>query len=303
MGGIGAATVSPLATTVRACAERGFFPNCLNEGRRRRMGWLAWLILVSDGVPFWRAWRANQRTSLLHAVHWGMLAWAAWTAALLIPLLWPASPAVLPRYLAAVLTGCAVVAVLGARRPGVGAWNFVVAGLLAVLLLPLAEGMGRLRLDWPALVLLVGTVLVGLLNYLPTRLAPAALLIAAGWAVEVLDLGTAEGEPAAFGQSLAIGRLLLALGPWLGLALLTWAPQPPGEFDRLWLDFRDRFGLVWGQRLREQFNRAAANASRPVVLRWRGLRRLPGAPPLDPAVGEEIVAALRALLKRFGPPE
>src|SRR5262249_4097668 len=185
------------------------------------MGWLAWLVLVSDGVPFWRAWRANQRTSLLHAVHWAMLAWAAWTAALLIPLLWPASPAVLPRYLAVSLTGCAVVAVLGARRPGVGAWNFVGGGLLAVLLLPLAEVLGRLRSDWPAQVLLVCTVLVGLLNYLPTRLAPAALLITAGWAVEFLNLSTAEGEPSAFGQSLAWGRLLLALGPWLALVLLT----------------------------------------------------------------------------------
>jgi hypothetical protein len=267
------------------------------------MAWLAWLILASDVVPFWRAWRANQRTSLLHAVHWAMLAWAAWTAALLIPLWWPAAPAVLPRYLAVALTGCAVVAVLGARRPGVGAWNFVIAGLLAVLLLPLAEGMGRLRLDWPAQVLLVGTVLVGLLNYLPTRLAPAALLLAAGWAVEFLDLSTAEGEPSVLGHSLALGRLLLALGPWLGLALLTWTPQPAGEFDRLWVDFRDRFGLVWGQRLREQFNRAAANAGWPVVLRWRGLRLLPGTPPLGPATQEEIVAALRALLKRFGPPE
>jgi hypothetical protein len=67
------------------------------------------------------------------------------------------------------------------------------------------------------------------------------------------------------------------------------------------LDFRDRFGLVWAQRVREQFNRAAANAGWPVRLYWQGLHLSAGAPLPEPAVQAEVVAALRALLKRFGP--
>ena len=38
-------------------------------------------------------------------------------------------------------------AVWGRDGPGVGAWNFVVAGLLAVLLLPVLNGLGELRLE------------------------------------------------------------------------------------------------------------------------------------------------------------
>jgi hypothetical protein len=268
------------------------------------MEFVAWLILVSGVVPLWRAWRANQQTSLLHAVHWGMLAWAVWMAALLVPLVWPGSPAILPRYLASCLTAAAVVAVLGARRPGVGAWNFVVGSLLAVLLLPLAEGMGQLRLDWPAQLLLAGTLLVGVLNYLPTRLGLPALLIAAGCVLDFVNLGAAAGLASAPGTLQTLGHLLLGFGLWVALVLLGGSRfRGVAEADRLWLDFRDRFGLVWGQRLREQFNRSVANAGWPVVLRWRGLRLLPGVAPLSATVQEAIVATLRALLKRFGPPE
>ena len=44
-------------------------------------------------------------------------------------------------YLALCFTGCVGVAVLGARRPHVGAWHFVVLGLLGVMALPLVENM------------------------------------------------------------------------------------------------------------------------------------------------------------------
>ena len=53
---------------------------------------------------------------------WAGGAWAAWVATT-----WAPGP--LATYLALCLSACAGVAVLGARRPGVTAWNFVVAGL------------------------------------------------------------------------------------------------------------------------------------------------------------------------------
>jgi hypothetical protein len=70
------------------------------------------------------------------------------------------------------------------------------------------------------------------------------------------------------------------------------------EFDRLWLAYRDRFGFVWGQRMREQFNRAAHHAGWPVVLRWGGLHTTATEAAPDPAA---MLATLRAVLKRFGP--
>src|SRR5918912_1565719 len=102
---------------------------------------LGWLLLVTGLYPLVRAWLANRRWSLLQAVHWALLAWAAWGMALAGTGRWAPPAAAAATYLALCLTGCAGVAVLGARRPGVAAWNFVVLGLLAVLLLPVAEGV------------------------------------------------------------------------------------------------------------------------------------------------------------------
>jgi hypothetical protein len=264
---------------------------------------LACVVLLTGLYPLGRAWVANRDTSLEHAVLWALAAWAAWLGALLAAPTWPAPEAQTLRYLALSLTGCGAVAVLGARRPGVWAWNFVVVGLLAVLLLPVAEGLGRPRLHWPNTIFLASTLAVGFLNYLPTRLAPAVLVFALGCGDEFLNLFPAENGDGVAQQALPFGELLLAVSPWVALAQFGRGALPPSQFDRLWLDFRDRFGFVWGQRLREQFNRAAANAGWPVYLRWRGLRLKAGADLPPEEVQNKIVEALRALLKRFGPGE
>jgi hypothetical protein len=267
------------------------------------MALVAWLMLLTGAYPLWHAWRANRETTLLQALAWALAAWAAWAAALAAEWLSPSAEPAALRYLALCLTACALIGVLGARRPGVGAWNFVLLGLLAVLLLPLAEGLGGLHLTWPRVLFLAGTLAVGVLNYLPTRLGPAALLLALGCALELASVLPRDTVPEAVRPVLPAGGLLLALSPWAAYTPTRARPRPAAEFDRLWLGFRDRFGLVWGQRLREQFNRSAAHAGWPVVLRWTGLRLKPGAALPGPSVQEEILATLRALLKRFGPEE
>jgi hypothetical protein len=260
---------------------------------------LCWLILLTGAYPLWLAWRANRGTTLLQAVNWSVGAWAAWLAALLASMVVPPATAALARYFALCLTGCAGVAVLGARRPVVGAWTFVVLGLLAVDLLPIAEGMGNLQLNPLRVVFLSATLSVGVLNYLPTRLCWAVLLLAIGCTVEVWML-VASAEDLRLLEGLApFSRCLLAIGPLAALVQVHRGGIAATEFDRLWLAFRDRFGLVWGQRTLEQFNRAAAHAGWPVVLRWRGLRIRRGEAFPDPATEAEIVQALRALLKRF----
>src|SRR5687767_287481 len=95
------------------------------------------LATLAGTVPLLKAWRANRNTTLVHSLCWAAAAWVAWGAALV----WgDESPGEDPlRLLALFLTGAAGAAVFGARRPIVGAWNFVVLGLLCVLLLPLAE--------------------------------------------------------------------------------------------------------------------------------------------------------------------
>jgi hypothetical protein len=179
----------------------------------------------------------------------------------------------------------------------------VVLAQLAVLLLPIAEGLGELRLDALRLVFLGATLAVGAFNYLPTRLAAAVVCLAIGCGAEVILLASTRNMAHALEQVVPFSRCLLAASPWFAWVQVRTKAAAASEFDRLWLGFRDRFGLVWGLRVREQFTRAAMNAGWPVILRWAGLRLQPGTQPLRMAQSEEIVATLRALLKRFGPEE
>jgi hypothetical protein len=236
-----------------------------------------WLLYAAGIVPLSVAGWANRRTTLTPALLWSLAAWAVWGWAACVP----SAERV---YAALGLTGCAGVSVLGARRPGAGAWNFVVAGLGLVLILVAAEGA----------VLLTALLGVVILNYLPTRAWPGALSLATGcgWAVRWLTFGP---EDVAINTAL----ILVGLAPWLAWAGVAWRPKNGPAVDRLWRTFRDRFGAIWGLRLREQFNRAAANAGWPLELDWFGVRVV-GTVPLTDEQRAAAGAALAALTKRFG---
>jgi hypothetical protein len=259
------------------------------------MIWLTGLLYLTGFAPLALAWRANRRTSLSHALAWALAAWGMGGLVVVLAgmgwhdLLAPA------RYLTLCLIGGAGVAVLGARRPGVVAWNFVVLGLLAVFLLWLAEGYlasGGVELSVVRGVFLSATLAVGILNYLPTRLGLAAVILAGAMAVETTQLiqGRA-GEPALVPPVTA----LLALAPWAGYLMLRRPEANADDVTARWRSFRDAYGFFWAQRLREQFNRSAANHGWPVELGWNGLRRH-GDHPEESVLSE----TLQALMKRFG---
>lgn len=258
------------------------------------MNVLAALLLMAGAFPLANALRANRNTTLRQPLLWAVLAWAAWIGVAWIRVQKPESEERSAAYGALCLTGCTGIAVLGARRPGAAAWNFVVVGLLAVLLLPMLNGLGEPRLEPAQELFLALTLVVPFLNYLPTRLGPSVLLAAAGCGWEMMRLmGCAVGLN-------SLGLLLLAASPWTAWAMIANRGRTKTEFDQLWLAYRDRFGFVWGQRMREQFNRAAHHARWPVMLRWSGLQ-----PADDPSTPDsaQLLAMLRAVLKRFGPEE
>jgi hypothetical protein len=246
------------------------------------MNGLLGLAMLAGYYPLSLAWRANRSTTLRPALAWTTAAWSAWAAAALNfgSLTWT--------YLALSLSGCAGVAVLGARRPGAGAWNFVCAGLLVVLLLPVASGFGTPRLESAHIVFPGAILVVGWLNHLPTRPGVAVSLAGIACTVELARLAGVDLPS----EAIVVGRTLLALAPWAAWLALR-RPASVSGFDRTWLDFRDRYGFLWAERVREQFNRSAASASWQQRLTWQGLR------PVEK--GDEALKTMRALLKRFGP--
>ena len=249
------------------------------------------IILLSDLFPFVSAIRANWGTPLIHALSWALAAWLGWAGVVATQsYLGMEAPAL--RWLALALTGCAGMAVLGARRPGAGAWHFVVLALLAILLLPLGQARGDVPLHPVWIALLAAAAAVIPFNYLPTRLGPAALALAVGCGLETAALVVSRD---ALGELVTGARLLVALSPWIGWALLKSRRPARSEFDRLWVGFRDRYGLTWSLRTQEQFNRSAANADWTSRLGWRGLRG-------SSCHQVEEQKALRALLKRFSAP-
>jgi hypothetical protein len=240
------------------------------------------LVLLMGLYPLSRARAANHATTLTSTLLWAAAAQLGLALAATDP------NSLTLAYLALCLSGCVGVAVLGARRPGVGAWNLVVGGLLAVFLLPIATGLGTPRLEMAHLLFLGATLAVGLLNYLPTRLGAAALLLTPGLVVAMARLAGVD-VPANLSR---IGYFSQALAPWAAWLILRQA-GPRGEMNRMWLGFRDSYGFLWAQRVREQFNRSAVSAGLRTELGWSGLQ--------PAGVDDEAsLTILRALLKRFG---
>jgi hypothetical protein len=260
-------------------------------------------LIVAGVIPLLMALRANWRTSLSHAISWAIVAWLSWGVAFLVGSNFDMAegqgidPA---RYCALCLTGCAGVAVLGARRPYVGGWNLVVIGLFSVMILPLLESLvlGTHPVDGLRIVFMSGTIAIGILNYVPTRFAPVALLFLAACMGEI-GLLYAPAWFARVGEGTVIGlHGVLAMTPWVGWLCMWKQASARSGRDRLWLTFRDCWGLFWAQRVREQFNQAAENAGWPVKLSWGGLV-LTGANPPTPGDEAEILQTLRAAMQRF----
>jgi len=240
-----------------------------------------------------RALHSLRGTTLVAAWCWAIVALVAIVAVELVAIGMPAdeSPGWLPaaRYIAAVATLCPMMAVLGAKRPQDRAWQLIVLSLLGVLSLPAIQDVvyhyGQpVALDaawrWFVAILLV----VGLVNYLPTRYAASSVLVFAAQAVLLADflpvsLPVPDSHRAAIALGLVAAASVVARSGW---------PRRHRAMDAvhdLWLDFRDWYGILWALRVRER-----ATGSTSVDM----------APARQPATVER---AFVAHLQRFVSPE
>jgi hypothetical protein len=250
-------------------------------------------------------------TTLRTALWWAIAACALWATILTADSLWPrASPewSSLGWYAAGVLALCPGIAVLGARRPGAGVWNgFVLVPLVAVLGWPAltfwssGPAPQRLLLEAPALIGFLLVLGMGAGNYAGTRYAHSAGLLALA---ECLLLAPVAAATATWFPAPQVPRLWATL--CLSLAVVVASlqarrtrPATTG-FDRVWLDFRDTFGIVWARRVQERINERAATEGWPVALHSAGFAWTAGTDDATRAqTSPRIEHTLRWLLRRF----
>ncbi len=185
------------------------------------------------------------------------------------------------RLLAAVMLLAPAVCVLGARRPGAAAWPwFVVLPLVVVLMWPAISQLVHLRnrqsleLSLPAFAAVLLVLLMSYGNYFGTAQTTAAfqlgasvvllLLPFAPWGPRASWLPAAAAMLIAVSSSLAIRRLN---------SLSNWRTASVGESaDRIWLQFRDSYGLVWATRVVLRVNQFAERERWDVELTLDGFR-------------------------------
>lgn len=270
-----------------------------------------WVLggLATVAWPLGVAWRAARGTALRATVGWAVLAVVLGMVAQGVgrgePLIDGRPGAGHWAYLSALATLAALLSVFNARRPGAGAWALLMALLVLVFLIPWLEGSGlargvgageRLRLEAPWSWFFGGLMLAGAINYLPTRYGPASSWLALGLGVELGALAWPSGPQDLRATAWSAFPWALAVASWTAESRSQRGGPGQGGLGRLWSSFRDHWGVIWGLRVQERFNRSAAAANWPIRLAWHGTFPAPGDGAFDTDAPE---ATLKSLLRRF----
>jgi len=228
------------------------------------------------------------------------------------------------RLVVVALSLCPIMAILGAKRPQHGVWQFIVGSLAVILALPALSATVVRPGTAPDVHFLergfvLVLVLVGWLNFVATRHGLAATLVCAGqavWCREFLPFfSAASGNGAAPTWPDMVAALLVATGAAVAItqsALATWqrqtrmrrswehGPAVASLADRVdppFLALRETLGAAWTLRIAERFNAVASERRWPWRLGFKGLD-ITGSAADAPA---ELAAArtLHGLLRRF----
>ncbi len=270
--------------------------------------WITVLCCSLGGVSLGLRWRSLQGTTLRAPLAWavGSLGSIAAAEALIGGEFVSQALAQHLRYLAAVSTFCPLMAVLGAKRPQDGGWQWVVATLVLVAALPSLNSLAFFPgspIELHGFVrwcLVLSLWALGFANHLPTRYWPSAVL-ASGAQIWLLAPQMPEFAwliPANIPSDLRVASAAAALALAATLWAMSWPGTSRGEtpLNRVWLDFRDNFGTVWGLRIAIRFQATAEICQWPQSLAWQGL---PAEEALSPEIHQAMENCLRTLLRRF----
>jgi len=220
-------------------------------------------------------------------------------------------------YLCSVLMLCPPIAVLGARKPGLQAWNwFVLVPLVLVFGFPAMALRGSssltapLQIELPAAIGFGLVLVMGAGNYVGTRFTPAAGLLVLAL---LLIVGSLTSSVSEFFPSTVTSRIWGTL--CLSVAFITAACRAKRtlpttnsttlRMNQIWIDFRDNFGIVWSRRIMDRINRIAEEEHWPVRLDLHGFLALAGTAEAEVSlqVNARVEQVLRWQLRRLVEPE
>ena len=260
-------------------------------------------------------WYQSARQTALAFVWWWALAaalcWGGFSTAYLMidQSHWVTGWADQACYFSAILILCPFIAILGARRPVANVWSlFVVGPLILVLSWPLlvtwmnGSSQEPLQIQPPMLLGFVVVILMAIGNYFGTRFTLPVLMMGAAVILLVVPLTPAAPQ---FFPTKTAGRFwadgLLSLAAIFTVA--SWklrASMQQQPLDRLWVGFRDCFGIVWAKRVLDRMNQVAVTKQWPVRLELHGFVWNKQVTPNESIKTRiDIEQNLRWILKRF----
>ncbi len=240
------------------------------------------------------ALRKSRGTTLFAPLAWALLAYVV-VSLTAISLLLKAGP--VPGnwiYIAATSTFCPIISLFGAKRPQNRAWQLIVFAFWFITALPAiqslmmrpGEGL-ELHSVWKWFLVIL--ILVGGINYLPTRFAWASLLITSAQVLLFWNY-----LPKASQWQVVIEPVLGMITFMLGIGIGFWSSHRTRRrlaqfhgWNRVWRDFRDFYGVVWALRIMERVNSLSSSSDLQVRLHWDGFyetRPQPGHSSCDSTV-------------------
>lgn len=245
--------------------------------------------LICCLISLHMAWRIRLLiwgTSLIAAWNWSVLAVLGMLTLALVRFLPSATAQLgsdLPDYLVSTLLLTPLVSVLGARMPAGRAWSvFVVLPLVIVLCWPALSEAWNMRNPAPIDVgtpaslgfLLVLVMAYG--NYFGSGNTTAATLYAAGIMIRMWPVtGWRPMIALEPHQAILLTDGLPAAAAFLGYSRICKLHKMPASThaqaaNRLWLTFRDLFGIVWAKRVMDRMNLFATREQWAVLLTLDG---------------------------------
>ncbi len=261
---------------------------------------MASALMVTALLLLAKACRHIRRTTLIAPWAWSVVSLCSILVAEAFVATGGSAP--LLRYCAAVTTLCPTMALLGAKRPQDAGWQFVVISLWIVLALPAAEAAifwnsGQFQLTGARSWFMMALIIVGFSNHILTRHGASAALVSAGqWLLLREHLPLARGSSGETGVVIGLLLMLLAIA-LVFLRVRHPSNRAPGV-ERVWLDFRDAYGTVWGLRMIERINTTARVSGWNLQLGWHGFHWQDGDSD-QPVTEADLCRTLRTLLRRF----